>query len=79
MDEGQQEFVRSAYTFSAKLNEHAEKPKYLPLGSRANLGVLSQWLVLCANVVHAFAEAAEIEFGRAPDPDPAPPGRARHK
>jgi len=81
MDKDDSEFVRGAYTFSAKLNEHAENPKYSPVVFGKQLRAdpeqraeLSRWLVLCANMVHAFAEAAEIELGR--DPDPAPPGRA---
>ncbi len=85
MDDGGSEFVRGAYTFSAKLNEHAENPKYLPVPiGKAQLRAnseqradLSRWLVLFANVVHALAEAAEVELGR--DPDPAPPGRAQRK
>lgn len=86
MDEDQQEFVRAAYTFSAKLNEHADAPKYVSVSAisqrskderEAARAELSQWLVLFANVVHAFAEAAEVELGR--DPDPAPPGRAQRK
>lgn len=91
MDEDSREFVRDAlqgvYTFSATLNEHAENPKYLPVPiGKAQLRAnseqradLSRWLVLCANVVHAFAEAVEVEFVRTGNPGPSPPGRAQRK
>ena len=87
MDEGGKEFVRGAYTFSAKLNALAENPKYLPVpigkaqlrASSEQRADLSRWLVLCANVVYAFAEAAEVVELRVRTPDPAPPGKALHK
>ena len=89
MDKDDREFVRGAYTFSAKLAELAENPKYLARPSalvstgkpsvavcESSRAELSQVLALFANVVYAFAEAAEVELG---DPDPAPPGRVERK
>ncbi len=74
MDEDEaSDFVQGAYTFADKLYENSEAPMYIS-NTAGGRPWVSMCLTLCANVVHAFAEAAEIELlgpeTRSPTADP---------